>query len=125
MTITGYLCTRVQTNFGFNADMKKKKIKKFAKIVGGAVLLVAASTAAYVYGHKPVVVENPCWRSCHLVNGRCKKAFDTARQANWQSVKQLVLHGEVCNPYQVGEKYYTGHSNKALFKSVNPFKQLK
>ena len=105
--------------------MKKIKNNKIAKFVGSAVLLAAAGTAAYVYGHKPVVVENPCWRSCHLVDGRCKKAFDTARQANWQSVKQLVLHGEVCNPYQVGEKFYTGHSKNAWFKSVNPFKQLK
>lgn len=125
MKITGYLCTRVQTNSGFNADMKKNKINKFAKIVGGAVLLAAASTAAYVYGHKPVVVENPCWRSCHLADGRCKKAFDTARQANWQSVKQFFRHGEVCNPYQVGDKFYTGHSNYAWCKSINPFKMLK
>lgn len=105
--------------------MANKKIKKIATIGGVAALLAAAGTAIYVFGHKPDVVTNPCWRSCHLADGRCKKAFDTATQANWQSVKQFVRHGEVCNPYQVGQKFYTGHSKAAWVKSINPLKFFK
>lgn len=114
-----------RTNPGSIIFMKNKKIKKIAIIGGCAVLLATVGTAAYVFGHKPDVVTNPCWRSCHLADGRCKKAFNTAVQANWQSVKQLFLHGEVCNPYQVGDKYYTGHSKNAWCKSINPLKLLK
>lgn len=99
--------------------MKKKKI---VKILGGTALLTTAVAAAYVFGHKPDIVTNPCWRSCHLADGRCKKAFETAAKANWQSVKQFVLHGEICNSYQVGDKFYTGHSKYAWCRSINPFK---
>lgn len=99
--------------------------KKKLAIFGISTVAVAAlSTVAYVFGHKPDVVENPCWRSCHLADGRCKKAFDTAAEANWQSVKQLVHHGEVCNSYQVGDKYYTGHSKYARIKSIRQLESI-
>ena len=72
----------------------KEKVKKVAYVAGGIV----------------------------AVAGRCKKAFDKAWQANLQSVKQLLFHGEICNPYQVGSKFYTGHSKYAWCRSLNPFK---
>lgn len=100
----------------------KKKIKTAAYIAGGIAVTVAVGTAAYVFGHKPAVVNNPCFRSCHRADGCPKKAFDKAWKANWQSVKQLLLHGEVCNSYQVGERCYTGHSKEAFCRSINPFK---
>lgn len=105
--------------------MKKETIKGLkiiAYIAGGVVLAVAAGTAAYVFGYTPDVVERPCFRSCHRADGCPKKSFDKAWKANWQSVKQLVLHGEVCNSYQVDGKFYTGHSKKAFCKNINPFK---
>lgn len=103
----------------------KNQEEKIATIVGGTLALVALGTIAYLLGHKPDIVTKPCWRSCHLADGRCKKAFDTAAQANWQSVKQFVCHGEVCNSYQVGDKYYTGHSRYAWVRSVNPLNLFK
>ena len=105
--------------------MNKKyteKVKKVAYVAGGIVAVAAAGTIAFICLNKPDVVENPCWRSCHLADGRCKKAFDKAWQANLQSVKQLLFHGEICNPYQVGSKFYTGHSKYAWCRSLNPFK---
>lgn len=99
--------------------MKRNKI---AYIVGGAGLLGLAGAVVYVIGHKPDVVENPCWRSCHLANGACKKSFNKPWKANFQSLMQLLRYGEVCNSYQVGDKYYTGHSKNAWCRNINPFK---
>ena len=100
--------------------MKKSKkiVKAVAYIAGGNVLFAAA----YVFRHKPDLVTTTCFRSCHCANGCPKKAFDKAWQANLQSVKQLLRYGEVCNSYQVGNKFYTGHSKTAFCKNINPFK---
>lgn len=100
----------------------KKKVKKVGYVLGGGVLVIAAGTAAYVFGHTPDYVDNPCFRSCHRANGCPKKPFDKAWKANWQSVKQFILHGEICNSYQVDNRFYTGHSKNAFCKNINPFK---
>lgn len=100
----------------------KKKLKNAAYIAAGIGGVAFVGTAAYVFGYKPDVVDNPCFRSCHRDNGCPKKPFDKAWKANWQTVKQLFLYGEVCNSYQVGDKYYTGHSKNAFCRSINPFK---
>lgn len=104
-------------------EEKKKKLKKVGWWLGGAVAVIGGGTLAYVFCNKPDVVANPCWRSCHLADGRCKKPFNKAWKANLQSVKQLVKHGEICNPYQVDDKFYTGHSKNAWCRSLNPFKK--
>lgn len=101
----------------------KKAAKTAAYAVGGIAVATAVGAAAFVCFNKPSVVQNPCWRSCHLADGRCKKAFDAAWKANLQSVKQFFLHGEICNPYQVGNKFYTGHSKYAICRSINLFKK--
>lgn len=104
---------------------KTKKRKKYAAcITGGVVLAAVAGTAAYVFGHKPDVVNKPCFRSCHRIDKLPKKPFDKAWKANWQTVKQFFFHGEVCNSYKVGGKYYTGHSKNAFCRSINPFKNI-
>lgn len=92
--------------------MVKKKKKKIVATVAAVVGTATAVVATYVFGHKPNVVTKPCYRSLHRADGRPKIAFDSAWRANWQSVKQLILHGEVCNSYQVNDKFYTGHSRK-------------
>lgn len=92
--------------------MEKKKKKKIVIGIATIAGAAAAAVAAYVFGHKPDIVTNPCYRSLHRADGRPKVAFDSAWRANWQSVKQLLFHGEVCNSYQVNDKYYTGHSRK-------------
>lgn len=104
-----------------NQIIMNKKIKKIAYVAAGCVGAACLGTIAFIYGHKPDVVTNPCFRSTHRADGKPKKPFYTAKEANLQSVKQFLRHGEVCNAYQVGDKYYTGHSNKALIRSLNPF----
>ena len=102
--------------------MEAKKIKK-ACITGGIILSGGLLLGVcYVRFHKPAVVQRPCYRSFHRADGCPKVAYDTSQKANWQSIKQLLRHGEICNPYQVGNKYYTGHSKYALCKNINPFK---
>lgn len=103
--------------------MDKKKIKKIACVAAGCAAAAGLGLIAFVYGHKPDVVNNPCFRSTHRADGKPKKPFNTAKEANMQSLKQFFRHGEVCNSYQVGDKYYTGHSNTAPFRNINPFKK--
>ena len=120
-----YLCSRKSANipdFIQKSMEKRKRKKKIANAALAVTACAAAATAVYVFGHKPALVEHPCFRSCHLVNGCKKRAFTTAWRANWQSVKQFLFHGEVCNAYQVGNLFYTGHSKYAFCRNINPFK---
>lgn len=102
--------------------MKLTKKKKIALIFGGASLVVLGGVLCYMYGHKPNKVNNPCWCTFHRSDGVAKKAFNTAAEANKQTIKQLIFHGEICNSYEANGKFYTGHSKNAPFKSINPFK---
>lgn len=103
--------------------MKKTKKENSARMLLGVAGLTVLGLASYLF-HEPDEVKNACWRSTHRDNGWAKKAFEKAWQANWQTIKQLVLHGEVCNAYKIKDsgKYYTGHSRNCPIKSVNPFK---
>lgn len=96
-----------------------KKIKKTLTFAAGAATAVVTVVGAYVFFNKPSEVQCPCLRSTHRADGLPKKAFDSAREANFQSFKQFILHGEFCNPYKVGDKYYTGHSKDAPFKNIH------
>lgn len=100
----------------------KTKTKKVLLTLGGAVGAAGLFTAAYVMFNKPSHVEHTCPRTFTRGDGKPKIAFQSPRRANFQSVKQLFLHGEVCNPYEANGKYYTGHSKNAFIKSINPFK---
>lgn len=86
-----------------------KNLKKIATLVGETALLGVLGVVAFVFVHKPDVVVNPCFRSTHRADGTPKMPFDSAQAANWQSVKQFFLHGEVCPAYKVGNTYFTGH----------------
>ena len=105
---------------------QKKMNKKTLKNIGIGVGVVAGvsilAIGGYVVFHKPSEVRNPCQRSFFRADGIPKVAFDKAWKANLQSVIQLVHYGEICNSYQVGESYYTGHSKYAKYRSINPFK---
>ena len=98
------------------------KTKKIGYGVGAVAATTLLFTATYVVFHKPDVVKNPCPRSFFRADGIPKVAFDKPWKANLQTVIQLVLHGEICNSYQIGEKFYTGHSKKAICRCINPFK---
>lgn len=82
------------------------------KILVGITGSVLGCGALYVFGHKPDVVKHPCKRSTFRKDGKPKVAFDTAYRANLQTIIQLLFYGELCNSYQVGGKYYTGHSSR-------------
>ena len=99
---------------------KTKRMLLVASSVAGAAVI----GTVFALTRKPTVVENPCWRTFHRADGTPKKPFDTAFDANLQSLKQLVKHGEICNPYQANGKFFTGHSNTALVRSINPIKLL-
>ena len=91
----------------------KNKIKKVAKWS-----FVAATIGAVLVGVGYVFLNEPNqgkgnWRSTHRSDGKPKVAYNTAKRANFQSLKQLILHGEVCHPYQISDKYYTGHKRAA------------
>lgn len=106
--------------------MKRKTELSTAKKIGYGVGAVAGVTLLFTVGyvafHKPDIVKNPCPRSFYRADGIPKKAFDKPWKANLQTVIQLVRHGEICNSYQVGEKFFTGHSKKAICRCINPFK---
>lgn len=92
------------------------KIKKVAKWAIEAAAITAG--VVFVIGVGYVFLNEPnqgygCWRSTHRSDGKPKVAFGTPERANFQSLKQLVLYGEVCHPYKVGDKYYTGHKRAA------------
>lgn len=78
----------------------------------GTLAVGALAIGGYVQFHKPDVVEHVCVRSTHCANGKPKIAFDTPQQANWQTVKIFFQYLDIQNSYQVGDKYYTGHSSK-------------
>lgn len=96
----------------------KKNLKIAGYALGVVSALIGVGTLAYVFRHKPDVVLEPCFRSCHRADGCPKKAFDKPWKANWQSVKQLVVYGEVCNAYQVADRFYTGHSKNAFRRNI-------
>ena len=101
--------------------MDKKTLTKIGICVGAVATISLLAVGGYVVFHKPSVVRNPCQRSFVRADGIPKVAFDKAWKANLQSVIQLVHYGEICNSYQVGESYYTGHSKYAKYRSINPF----
>lgn len=101
----------------------KKKKKKFFKAVGWTTFGATLIAGTYIVFNKPNKVENPTFRTRHRADGIPKIAFDKAWQANLQSVKQLVMHGEICTPYQDGDKFFTGHTRNARLRNINPFKQ--
>ena len=105
-------------------EKTKRKLKKAAGIAGVALGIVSAAVVGYVFLNKPAEVKNPCWRSTHRADGIAKVPFKTAKQANLQSVKQLVRYGEVCHPYKCNDSYFTGHSKNGI-QSINPKKMFK
>lgn len=99
-------------------ETTKKKIKKVSIGIGVVAGTAFVGIACYVFGHRPVKVKNPCPRTFMRADGVPKKAYDKPWRANWQTVVQLVRHGEVCNSYEANGKYYTGHSKKAIIRSI-------
>ena len=81
-------------------------------VTGTLVLTASVAVLGFVYLNKPSE-GNHNWRSTHRSDGRRKQPFTTPQRANWQSIKQYVMHGEKCYPYREGNLYYTGHRRKS------------
>ena len=75
----------------------------------GAAALAAIGVGAYLFGHT-------------RVNGLTKYASNTPWKANWQSVKQLLRLGDVCNPHHTGDRLCTSHSGDAILRDINLLK---
>lgn len=95
--------------------MKKETIKKVGKKVGKYALLTTAAVGVVVVG--TVVIYQPktgkqCRRALFRSDNIPKKAFNSRIRANFQSLIQLVKHRELCIPYKIGDKYYTGHNRE-------------
>lgn len=88
--------------------MNKKTINKTLKAVAIVSATVSFLALGYVLLNKPGAGKGN-FRSTHRSDGRPKLAFKTRERANLQALKQLLQHGEVCYPYEVDGKYYTGH----------------
>ena len=93
-------------------ETTKKRLKKVGIGAGFFLGVVTVGTFGYVLGYKPKD-GIPCSRSVMRADGVPKKAFDSAIRANCQSVIQFVFHGEICRPYKIGNKFYTGHIKRA------------
>lgn len=95
--------------------MKKETIKKVGKKVGKYALWTTAAVGVVVVG--TVVIYQPktgkqCRRALFRSDNIPKKAFNSRIRANFQSLIQLVKHRELCIPYKIGDKYYTGHNRE-------------
>lgn len=100
----------------------KIKTKK-ALLIGGSIVAAGiVGTACYVLGHtpKPGI---PCSRSTMRADGIPKVAFDKPWKANLRTIVQFVRHGEVCTSYEINGKFYTGHSKKAIIRSIRFLKR--
>lgn len=113
--------------------MKKETIKKVGKYVLWSTAAVGAIVVGTVVIYQPKQGK-PSRRALYRSDNIPKKAFNSRIRANFQTLIQLVKHGELCLPYKIGDKYYTGHNrelnnkikqgldtvNNAIKKSLEP-----
>lgn len=97
-------------------EKTKSRIKTGLKVAGIAAGAAVIAGTLYVVAYPPRQGKNSP-RSIYRADGVPKKAFDSRIRANLQSLIQLVRHGELCLPYKIGDKYYTGH-NRELNKKI-------
>jgi hypothetical protein len=78
----------------------------------GASVAIAAGTA-YVFCNQPKDGKNS-WRAHHKRNGQPKVMHKTAESANFQVIKDLVVHRTLMKPYQCQTcgGYHVGHEYK-------------
>lgn len=97
----------------------KKVLKTIGKVAFWSAVVVGGAVAIFVVAYPPKQGKR-CRRSLFRDDGVPKKAFKSRIRANWQSVIQLFRHGELCTPYQIDGKFYTGH-NRELNKAINRY----
>lgn len=82
------------------------------KILNGAVVMAAAATVAFVVFNKPSLGMD-CSRA-HLTKFHTPKVgYKSAQRANFQVVKDAVLHQTIMHPYECRTcgDYHVGHKH--------------
>lgn len=92
-------------------EKTKQRLKKAGKVALYSVAAVGAIATIAVVCYQPKEGKHSP-RSLVRSDGIPKKAFKSRIRANLQSILQLVKHGELCMPYKVKDKYYTGHNRE-------------
>lgn len=92
-------------------EKTKQRLKKVGKVALYSAAAVGTLTAIAVVCYQPKEGKHSP-RSLVRNDGIPKKAFNSRIRANLQCLLQLVKHGELCVPYKIKDKYYTGHNRE-------------
>lgn len=87
---------------------KNKKLEAIARVGSAAFAFL---TWNFIFGEVPEGYGN--YRSQHRSDGKLKQDLGSPCCARLRSIKQLSEYGEICFPYTVDGKYYTGHRQNA------------
>ena len=105
--------TLTETKKGFFSNFRATKaIISTGKVVGGAVVAVAAATVAFVAFYKPSLGKD-CPRAHLTKYGTPKVGYKSPQRANFQVVKDAVLHKAIMHPYKCRAcgNYHVGHNH--------------
>lgn len=100
------------SNFKERHPKATKAIITTGKAVAGAVVAVAAVTAAYVVFNNPSIGKD-CPRAHLNKFGNPKVGYKSPQRANFQVVKDAVLHKTIMHPYKCRTcgDYHVGHKH--------------
>lgn len=100
------------SNFKEKHPKATKAIVTTGKVVAGVVVAVAAITAAYVVFNNPSVGKN-CSRAHFNKFGNPKVGYKSPQRANFQVVKDVMLHKTIMHPYKCRTcgDYHVGHKH--------------
>ncbi len=89
-----------------------KAIITTGKVVGIAVVAAATATVAFVFLNKPGLGKD-CPRAHLTKDGTPKVGYQSPQRANFQVVKDAVLHKTIMRPYECRTcgKFHVGHKH--------------
>lgn len=100
------------SNFKEKYPKATKTIVTTGKVVGGAVIVIAATAAGFVVANNPSLGKD--YPRAHLNKfGNPQVGYKSPQRANFQVVKDAVLHKTVMHPYNCltcGD-YHVGHKH--------------
>lgn len=100
------------SNFKENHPKATKAITITGKVVGSAVVVAAMATVAFVTLNKPALGKDSP-RAHTTKYGTPKVGYETAQRANFQVIKDAVLHMTIMRPYKCRKcgKFHVGHKH--------------
>lgn len=107
---------KTKKGFFYNVKEKHPKATKAivttGKVVVGAVVAVASVTAAYVVFNNPSLGKD-CPRAHFNKFGNPKVGYKSPQRANFQVVKDAILHKTIMHPYKCRTcgDYHVGHKH--------------